>query len=48
MIANFGDEDAVGKAKDTAKYAVIGLVLAFSAFTIIRFFLLPGGGVSGA
>jgi hypothetical protein len=47
MVANFGDEDAVNKAKDTAKYAVIGLVLAFSAFTIIRFFLLPGGGVSG-
>lgn len=48
MVANFGDEEAVTKAKDTAKYAVIGLVLAFSAFTIIRFFLLPGGGVSGA
>lgn len=48
MVANFGDEEAVTKAKDTAKYAVIGLVLAFSAFTIIRFFLLPGGGVTGA
>lgn len=47
MVANFGDEEAVSKAKDTAKYAVIGLVMAFSAFTIIRFFLLPGGGVSG-
>lgn len=47
MVANFGDEEAVNKAKDTAKYAVIGLVIAFSAFTIIRFFLLPGGGVSG-
>ena len=47
MVANFGDEEAVNKAKDTAKYAVIGLVLAFSAFTIIRFFILPGGGVSG-
>lgn len=47
MIANFGDEEAVTKAKDTAKYALIGIVLAFSAFTILRFFLLPGGGVSG-
>ena len=47
MVANFGDEEAVNKAKQTAIYAVIGLVLAFSAFTIIRFFILPGGGVSG-
>ena len=48
MVLNFGDEEAVNKAKEAAKYAVIGLVLAFSAFTLIRFFILPGGGVSGA
>gem|GEM_PF-5841228 len=42
MVLNFGDEEAVNKSKETAKYAIIGLVLAFSAFTILRFFILPG------
>lgn len=41
MITNFGDEDTVNKSKDTIKFAVIGIVLAFSAWTIVKFFVLP-------
>jgi len=42
MITHFGDEETVTKAKDTVKYAVIGLILAFSSWTILKFFLVPG------
>ncbi len=41
MMTHFGDEDAVNKSKDTIKYAVIGIVIAFSAWTIVKFFVLP-------
>lgn len=42
LILNFGDEEGVNKAKQTALYAILGLVIAFSAYSILRFFILPG------
>ncbi len=42
MIANFGNEEAVNKAKKIFIYVLIGIVLAFSAWTIVRFVVLPG------
>lgn len=42
MIINFGNEEAVNKSKKIIMFAIIGIVLAFSAFTIMRFFLTPG------
>jgi len=42
MIVNFGNEEAVNKSKNIIKFAIIGIVLAFSAFTIMRFVLTPG------
>lgn len=42
LVLHFGNEEAVNKSKKIIIYAIIGLVLAFSAFTIVRFFLTPG------
>lgn len=42
MIIHFGNEEALGRSKKIILYAIIGLVLAFSAFSIVRFFLSPG------
>lgn len=41
MIAHFGDEERVTKAKNIIKWCVIGLVLAFSAWTVVYFFANP-------
>ena len=41
MITHLGDEDTINTSKNTIKYAVIGIVLAFSAWTIVKFFVLP-------
>ncbi len=43
MIFHFGDEELVENSKSTIKFVVIGLVVAFSAWTIVRFFLMGGG-----
>lgn len=42
MIIHFGDEEKVENAKKIFQYVIIGLVLAFSSWTIIRFFLTAG------
>lgn len=42
MVVHFGDDERVETAKNTIKYAVIGLVVAFSAWSIVRFFLTAG------
>lgn len=42
LVLHFGNEEAVNRSKKIITYAIIGLVLAFSAFTIVRFFLTPG------
>ncbi len=41
MITTFGDDAATEEAKKTVKGAVIGLVLAFSAFVIIQYLVAP-------
>ena len=43
LILHYGDEQATEEAKRIAKAAVIGLILAFSAWTIVNFFAVPGG-----
>lgn len=42
MIINFGDEEKVEEGKKIFKFVIIGLVIAFSLWTIIRFFLTAG------
>ena len=42
LIANFGDESATEEAKKIAVAAVIGLVLTFSSWTAVNFFLNAG------
>ncbi len=42
MIAHFGDEERVESAKNIIKFVAIGLIIAFSSWTIIRFFLTAG------
>ncbi len=42
LITHFGDEEAVTSAKKIVTYAIIGMILAFSAWTIIKFVALPG------
>ncbi len=42
MVFHFGDEELVESSKNTIKFVVIGLVVAFSAWTIVRFFLMGG------
>lgn len=44
-----GDAKAVGAAKNTILYAVVGLIVAFLAFAAVNFVLgsLVGGGTSG-
>lgn len=37
MVASFGDDEGFNAAKKTMIYAVIGLVLAFSGFVLIRY-----------
>lgn len=41
MITRIEDEEKINKAKKTIQFAIVGLVLAFSAWTLVRFFLLP-------
>lgn len=43
LIIDFGNEEAVEKAKKIALYAAIGIVLAFSTWTLVNFFANPGG-----
>ena len=43
LIFHFGDEQATEQAKKIAIAAVIGLVLAFSAWVIVNFFAASGG-----
>jgi hypothetical protein len=42
MIFYFGDDEQVSKSKQTIIYTVIGLIVAFSAYTIVRYFVLLG------
>jgi hypothetical protein len=42
LVANFGDEGATEEAKKIMKAATIGIVLAFSSFTLIYFFASAG------
>ncbi len=42
MITHFGDDEAVENSKTIIKMVVIGLFVAFSSWTIIRFFLMAG------
>jgi len=42
LITHFGDEEAVTSAKKILIYALVGLILAFSSWTIIKFIILPG------
>ena len=42
MIIHFGDEERVESAKNTIKYVIIGLLVVFSAWTLVRFFLTAG------
>ena len=42
LITHFGDEAVVDEAKNMILYSVLALVLAFSAYTIISYFLLSG------
>lgn len=39
LVTNGGEPDAVKKARNTILYAVIGLVVIFSAFAVTWFFL---------
>ncbi len=43
LITQFGDDGAVEEAKKIMQFSVIALVLAFSAYTIIRYFIMPSG-----
>ncbi len=42
LIANFGDDEATEAAKKVMKAAAIGIVLAFSSFTLIYYFASAG------
>ncbi|MCK5460740.1 hypothetical protein KAI58_02045 [Candidatus Gracilibacteria bacterium] len=42
MVANFGDEEKVEDSKKIFRFVIIGLILAFSSWTIIRYFLTAG------
>jgi len=42
MIIHFGNEETINKTKKIIMYAIIALVLAFSAYSIVRFFITPG------
>lgn len=42
MIFFFGDDEQVNKSKTTIMHVVIGLIIAFSAYTIVRYFVLLG------
>ena len=49
LIANFGiDEQAIENAKKTLIAAAIGLILAFSAWTIMYFLLVHDGSIWAA
>ncbi len=48
MIVHFGDEEKITKSKNIIKWCIVGLILAFSAWTIIYFFGAPTADVSGA
>jgi len=41
LVLHFGDDEAVSQAKKVIQYAVIGLIIAFSAWTIINYFANP-------
>jgi len=41
LITHFGDEEATTQAKNIIMGAVIGLILAFSSWTIIHYFIAP-------
>ena len=41
LIVNFGDEEATTQAKNIAMGAIIGLIITFSAWTIIHYFIAP-------
>lgn len=43
MVLHFGNDEAQEKAKKTIQYALLGLAIAFSAWTIINFFANPSG-----
>lgn len=43
MITNFGDDSAVEEGKKILLYSTIAIVLAFTAYTLARHFLSPGG-----
>lgn len=43
MITHFGDDGAVEEGKKILLYSVIAIVLAFTAYTLARHFLSPGG-----
>jgi len=41
LVAHFGDEDATSQAKKIIMGAVIGLIITFSAWTIVHYFIAP-------
>ncbi len=42
LITQFGDDAGVEQAKKIVIYSIIALVLAYSAYTIAHYFMLPG------
>jgi len=43
MIANFGNDEAVAKAKKIIFEALVGIVIAFSSYTIVSYLISAGG-----
>ncbi|PID70632.1 hypothetical protein CSB37_00925 [bacterium DOLZORAL124_38_8] len=46
LIIDYGNGEAMEEAKKIIQYSVIGIVLAFSAWTIVNFFATPGDQIS--
>lgn len=42
MISKFGDDSAVETGKNIILYSVVAIILAFTAYTLTRHFLVPG------
>lgn len=42
MVIHFGDEERIENSKSIIKFTVVGLIIGFSAWTIVRFFLMAG------
>jgi hypothetical protein len=41
LVINFGDEEATSEAKKIMTAAIIGLLISFSAWTIVQYFIAP-------